>query len=90
MSPNGAIVYVATPTINAGSLHRLDPFTHASLGATALVSPIAVAFRADSSRAYVAAVDKVFVWTPRPCRHATIPIPSRLLDNMPAIASRRS
>ena len=82
VSPNGAIVYVATPTINAGSLHRLDPFTHASLGATALVSPIAVAFRADSSRAYVAAVDKVYVLdTATHAVTTTIPIPSRLLDN---------
>ena len=82
VSPNGAIVYVATPTLNGGVLHRLDPSTHASLGTTALVSPIAVAFRADSSRAYVAAVDKVYVVdTATHAVTATIPIPSRLLDN---------
>ena len=82
VSPNGAIVYVASSQLNGGSLHRLDPSTHASLGTTAMVAPIAVAFRADSSRAYVAAVDKVYVVdTATHAVAATIPIPSRLLDN---------
>ena len=81
VSPSGATVYVAIAS-NSGSLQRLDPITHASLGAITMPVPIAVAFSADGAAAYVAAVDRVIVVsTTTHAVTATIPIPSRLLDN---------
>lgn len=73
VSPNGAVVYAAgsipvnTPPAGQTQLYRLDSATHAvvnrvALNPTAVTKPIgrAIAFLADSSRAYVAASDGVY------------------------------
>ena len=82
VSPNGAVVYVASPTLTAGVLERLDPTTHSTVGATPLATPIATTFTPDGARAWVAAVDRAFVIDAS--THtlvATVPLPSRLLDD---------
>ncbi len=60
VSPNGAIVYA--PGYGTDSLlARLSPTTHAIVGGTAIAEGRAVAFSADSSRAYVATNQSVVV-----------------------------
>ena len=59
VSPNGAIVYVPGP--QSDQLHQLDPSSHASVGSTAITTPLAVAFTPDSTRAYVAADETLVV-----------------------------
>ena len=59
VSPNGAIVYVPGP--QSDQLHQLDPSSHASVGSTAITTPLAVAFTPDSTRAYVAADENLVV-----------------------------
>jgi YVTN family beta-propeller protein len=49
-SPNGAVVYAAAST----GVARLSPSTHVHMGETPLSTARAVAFLADSTRAYVA------------------------------------
>ena len=62
MSPNGAIVYVPGQLTASGSvLVRLSPTTHAIVGSTAIAEGRAVAFSADSTRAYVATNQSVVV-----------------------------
>ena len=61
VSPNGAVVYVPNTD---GFLVRLSPSTYARLGETrsqSLVTARAVAFRGDSTRAYVATNQSVVV-----------------------------
>jgi DNA-binding beta-propeller fold protein YncE len=65
-SPDGAAVYVPSITDSGiyprrDAIHRLDPSTHAVAGKTSVPYAGAVAFLPDSSRAYVAADDKVVV-----------------------------
>ena len=54
ISPDGATIYVTSYRLG-GSMHRLNPSTHASMGRTTVSRGFTTAFLSDSTRAYVAA-----------------------------------
>jgi YVTN family beta-propeller protein len=59
ISRDGSTIYVPSYQFS-GSMHRLSPSTHASLGTTAVSRGFVTAFLSDSTRAYVAADQNVY------------------------------
>ncbi len=96
VSPNGAVVYVPGQLTSSGPvLVRLSPTTHAVVGSTAIADGRAVAFSADSTRAYVATgrattQSVVVVDTATHAVAATIPFaPPSTAGRMPSSRLRR-